>query len=268
MDVGNMLFRDLDRVCWDQLADENSPYTVSTPWMFEQYTANHFVASRKGDVFIKKWHDLFIHLWKGHDEFTDIIQNPLLAFVKDFKFAEGHARGFKWEFQVDEATLLGYITQVVAWIRLTWVQEPGPDGFNGLDYWCNKVLLFDVAQEDWAAEFIVGFDGIDLFNVFTTRLDADPSSAEYQAAEKVTWRLLTQSTMQKITHGKELCTTTQCGAYLDMPENEGRDAAPGMFGELLRYGATHFQQTRRVVSYVEAPRPEEKDVIHKGIYEP
>jgi mannosyltransferase OCH1-like enzyme len=55
MDVGNILFRNLDKVCWDQLADEESPFTVSVPWMFEQQMANHFIAARKGDVFVKKW---------------------------------------------------------------------------------------------------------------------------------------------------------------------------------------------------------------------
>ena len=55
MDVGNILFRNLDKVCWNQLADEKSPFTVSVPWMFEQQMANHFIASRKGDIFIKKW---------------------------------------------------------------------------------------------------------------------------------------------------------------------------------------------------------------------
>jgi mannosyltransferase OCH1-like enzyme len=55
MDVGNILFRNLDKVCWDQLADENSPYTISLPVMFGQMTANHFVAARKGDPFIKNW---------------------------------------------------------------------------------------------------------------------------------------------------------------------------------------------------------------------
>jgi hypothetical protein len=50
------LFRRLDKVCWDQLADESSPYTVSFAWMYEQYMANHFVAARKGDPFIKKWY--------------------------------------------------------------------------------------------------------------------------------------------------------------------------------------------------------------------
>lgn len=55
MDVGNILIRHLDRICWDRLADENDPHTVCTPWMFGQHTANHFVAARKGDEFIKKW---------------------------------------------------------------------------------------------------------------------------------------------------------------------------------------------------------------------
>jgi hypothetical protein len=55
MDVGCILFRNLDKICWDRLADENDPHTVCTPWMFEQHIANHFVAARKGDEFIKKW---------------------------------------------------------------------------------------------------------------------------------------------------------------------------------------------------------------------
>jgi hypothetical protein len=55
MDVGNVLFRHLDKICWDQLAEESSPYTISTPWMFGQHMGNHFVAARKGDEFIRKW---------------------------------------------------------------------------------------------------------------------------------------------------------------------------------------------------------------------
>ena len=54
MDVGNILFRNLDKVCWDKLMDDNSPYTVSTPWMYGQMTSNHFVAARKGDI----WYQL------------------------------------------------------------------------------------------------------------------------------------------------------------------------------------------------------------------
>lgn len=55
MDVGTVLFRNIEKVCWAQLADDENPYTIGIPWMVEQYPANHFVAARKGDVFIKKW---------------------------------------------------------------------------------------------------------------------------------------------------------------------------------------------------------------------
>ena len=58
MDVGNVLIRQLDRICWNQLEDPDSPFRVSVPWMYGITMANHFVASRKGDPFIKRWYVL------------------------------------------------------------------------------------------------------------------------------------------------------------------------------------------------------------------
>ena len=212
-------------------------------------------------------HDLFVHLWEGRCDFTGVIQSPLINFMQNFNFAEAEARGFKWDFKVDEATVLGYIGQCVAWIRLTWLQEPN-GGFHGVDYWAKKVLVFDSAAEDWAAEQIVGYKGGDLFKVFTTSRDADPESEEYKKAEKTAWRLLTKSTMQKITHGKGLTHDMHCGALMDLPENEGKDQEPGTFGELLRYGSVHFEQRRERIAYVDAVVVDPKFIIHKGLLEP
>lgn len=58
MDVGCILFRYLDSVCWNKLADEESLYTIATPLLFAQYMANHFVASRKSGEFVKHLYDL------------------------------------------------------------------------------------------------------------------------------------------------------------------------------------------------------------------
>lgn len=55
MDVGIILIRSLDDICWKQLEDPNSSFEVSVPWMYENVIANHFVASRKGNPFIKRW---------------------------------------------------------------------------------------------------------------------------------------------------------------------------------------------------------------------
>lgn len=56
MDVGNILILDLDRMCWNQLADPSSPYEIAVSGSFGTVIANHFVASRKGNPFIKRWY--------------------------------------------------------------------------------------------------------------------------------------------------------------------------------------------------------------------
>lgn len=55
MDVGCLLVRHIDRICWDLLADPDSPYEIAVPVLYDQTIANHFVAARKNNVFIEKW---------------------------------------------------------------------------------------------------------------------------------------------------------------------------------------------------------------------
>jgi hypothetical protein len=103
--------------------------------------------------------------------------------------------------------------------------------------------------------------------VFTTRRDADPESEEYKLAEKTAWRLLMKSSFQKITHGKHLTHSMHCGALMDLPENEGRDQELGTFGEVIRYGSVHLEQTRESIVYVDPVIVAPELVIRKGIFE-
>ena len=172
---------------------------------------------------------------------------------------------YHWEFSVEPVTVVEYVGQVLAWERLCMLSEPSC-GFNGTEYWENKVLLFDALSEDWGAEATIGFSGQDLFNVLETRRDAAPESQEYQKAYKTIWRLLTQSSMQKITHGKNLTKSPALGILLDRQGNEGKDIAAGTFAELLRYGSVHFEQEREEIKYIKPPTPER--TIRKGLLEP
>jgi len=210
-------------------------------------------------------HDLFIHLWKDQINSSNIVANPLIAFSQQFNFSESQARGFHWEFTVEPQFVAGYIAQVLSWMRVCFLEDPN-DNFNGSDYYTSKILLFDALSEDWGAEATIGFKGEDLFNVLATKRDADPESKEWKDAYKTIWRLLTKSSMQKITHGKGLTRTEALGVILDREENEGKDIEPGTFAELLRYGSVHFEQTREEINYVVAPKPEM--VIKKGLLEP
>ncbi|KAE9374131.1 hypothetical protein N431DRAFT_371537 [Stipitochalara longipes BDJ] len=265
MDVGIILFRPLDRICWAQLEDPNSPFQVSVPNMYGTVMANHFVASRKGDPFIKRWHDLFIYLWKDHTNHSGMIQSPLLSFALGLDFSESQKRGYNWEFIVEPLTVFEYITQVTAFLRLTMLEDAG-DGFSSADYAIHNILWFDSLQEDWGAETVVGYRGEDAVNALATKLDADPDSEEYKTAYKLVWRLLTKSSMQKITHGKHLTKTPAWGLIWDEKGNENKDIDPGTFAELLRYGTTHFEQTRKSIVYVKPEKP--AVTMKKGVFEP
>lgn len=192
------------------------------------------------------------------------MENPLVAFGKEITFEGAASRGLLWDFKVDPLTVMEYIGQVLAWMRLCMLEDPY-DGFNGAEYYAHKILLFDVVTEDWAAEAIVGFKGQDLFDVLATRLDADPDTEAYRKAHETIWRLLTRSSMQKVTHGKNLTREVALGTLWDLAENERQDAEPRTFAELLRYGSVHFEQTREGIDYVKAEAPEMR--IRKGLLE-
>lgn len=190
----------------------------------------------------------------------------MVQFGKAVKFEDAAARGFNWDFAQTPQMVMGYIGQVLSWNRLCMLEDP-TDGFNGRDYYANKVLLFDSLTEDWSAEDTIGFVGQDWFDVLATKLDADPSSNEFQTAYKTIWRILTKASMQKITHGKNITKTPALGVLWDMEEGAGKDVEPlGTFASLLRYGSVHFEQSREEIDYVKAEKPEH--LLRKGLLEP
>ncbi|KAL3485753.1 hypothetical protein BJX62DRAFT_242631 [Aspergillus germanicus] len=267
MDVGIILIRSLDRVCWSALEDPATPYTISVPWMCDTYMANHFVAARKGDVFIKHWHDLFVHVWKDRTSYEGMSENPLFAFVLNEGFGTSQQRGFDFEWVVSPITVFEYITQVLAWTRLTMLEDKGGEkGFDGVGYAVERILWFDALAENWGIESRIGFKGEDAFNLLKTRLDADPESEEYKKAYDIVWHCLTSCSMEKVTHGKNLTKTLALGSLWDNQEKDGVDVETGTFAELLRYGATRFRQTREDIAVVQIERP--KMTLKKGVYEP
>ncbi|KAK6067346.1 capsule polysaccharide biosynthesis protein [Seiridium cupressi] len=265
IDVGCILFRHMDRIGWDKLEDPNSPYQVAVPLMYSQTMANHFVAARKGNPFIQRWHEIFTHLWIGHKNHEGLIENPLVAFGAEVNFDESRASNFSWDFAVPPKTVMEYISQVLSWRRLCMLEDAG-DGFSGSDYWQNHVFCFDVLKEDWAAEDEIGFSGEKIFDLLTLSRDGDKTTEQYREAEKLVWRLLSQASMEKITHGKGLTKRVSLGILLDKPENEGKDRTPGTFAELLRYGAVHFRQKRENILQKEARKAVK--TMKKGLLEP
>ena len=186
-------------------------------------------------------------------------------FLQQANFEDSQSANYHLEFKVDPITVMEYIGQVLAWMRVSMLEEP-TDGFSGAEYWANKILLFDALSEDLGAEATIEFNGQDLFDVLATKRTCVPESEEYKKAYKTIRRLLTRSSMQKITHGKNLTKGEALGVLWDEKENEGKDVEPGSFAELLRYGRVHFQQERSEIEYGTAKKPE--STLEKGLLEP
>ncbi|OKL63426.1 hypothetical protein UA08_01181 [Talaromyces atroroseus] len=265
MDVGIILVRSLDTICWDALADSATPYRISVPCMYGTTLANHFVAARQHDPFIKRWHELFVHLWDNRESCDGLSSNPLVSFAKELDFSASRRRGYAWDFQVEPIVVFEYIMQVIAWLRLCMLEDAG-DGFSCADYAQNTVLWFDALEEDWGAETVIGYQGQPFFEALATRLDEDPDSERFKKAYELVWRILTKSSMQKITHGKNLTKSPALGSLWDLPENTNKDFEEGTFANLLRYGSVHFEQTRTQITIHQTEKPAK--TMKKSVFEP
>lgn len=253
MDVGIGLLRSLDRLGWDKLQDPTSPYRLAIPLRYSQQIVNHFIMSRKGDPFVRRWHEIFVEVWKGRRDFQGIISHPLLQICMDYDFSDPRAAEFKWAVSVNNSIIFEYAAQVLCFLRLTLIEGSEADGFNGAEYWKSKIFLYDCLQECFAAERATEFSGERIYQALSTRLDADPLSTEFKLAYDMTWELLANSSMMKVTRGSGLSVGMHLGAIWD--QDIDADIRPGTFAELLRYGSIHFRQTREMVSQMEARAP-------------
>jgi hypothetical protein len=192
-----------------------------------------------------------------------------VSFIKQIptEQIEEQENGVGFDFKVPMIEVFEYAIQIIAWVRLTMLDDAG-DGFSGSNYWLNHIMGIDAISEAWQAEMILGFDvgGQSKLDVLSTRLDVDKNSEQYKLAEKVIWQILCESSMQKISRGKNLSVSVQLGTMLDLPENSAKDHEHGTFAELLRYGTVHFRQKR---SQIVTRMPEARhSPIKKGHLEP
>ncbi|OJJ45030.1 hypothetical protein ASPZODRAFT_70396 [Penicilliopsis zonata CBS 506.65] len=252
MDVGILLFRQLDGIWNDLLQNEKDMCVMH---MGGTGISNHFIAARRQSPLVKHWHDLFAYLWKDRTDCSGLSAHPLLLPVLESgnKFHGDEATNhFGWEHVCSPDKIMDYGAHILVWQRLVMLQS---DEFDGVDYFMDKVLLLDVVNEAWRGEKLFGWKGSDLFDALNSPVD--PASPAF----KMVMTLLAQACMQKVYRGKEMLKYPALGVLWD--DHEGADCQEGTLAGLLRHGSVHFEQKRQLV-YVANPRPV---VLHKGVYE-
>ncbi|KAH9906544.1 hypothetical protein F4778DRAFT_778933 [Xylariomycetidae sp. FL2044] len=244
LDTGFLLFRGLDSLCWDQLADPTSPLEMAAfainmgPEVGMMF--NGFIAARKGCRCVKYWHETFLESWKGLDNTEGMSSHSLLVHLPRYEppSRDGKMPPFRY------AQFADYLAQVLCLERVRHLKDSAL-GWDGLRFFARNVLLYDCSTEVYWAQRLTGWDGRKQFEMLSRKREgADSSSHEYLEAEDFVSGILTMSTTMKISHGLQTAGREYLAELWDMPENHSADNAPGTFAAYLRQAAETLEQTR------------------------
>ena len=291
MDVGIILFRDLEEICWRALSDPQIPYEMAGfsihPPGSKKTFANSFIAARKGNPFIKRWFEIYLEAWKGVTEQKGMHAHPLFKrqtlppAAKNLKLNEDEQRS-KLQDQgmgttgpetnsqdlLDRKALADYIAQFLCFDRLSRLHDPSDD-FNGSEYLNSHALVYDGMQESLLAQHLTHWNTEKQFEYLCTKKQNDKVSNDtndderYREAEAFTEALVTQSCQMKVCHGIE--GAEQLGLLWERPGAEDADYAEGTFAAYVRYASVFLEQTREMKSQPWGPA--EGEIWRLGVTE-
>lgn len=242
LDAGTTLFRHLDTVCWKAILDDSTPYEIAgfAPGTEpgNDVIMNGFIAARKGNGFIRRWHDVFLAIWKGQKDCIGLQHHPLLRQVKKVEVP----KEMQVKFGIDNSLMNDYVSHVLSFKRVRMLQDP-TDGFDGVEYWSKHAYVLPV-QETFLAQIICQFDGQKQFDLLALpRENAEKKSEE---AETLVHSLLANASTMKLSHGLKNNKLVHLSKLWDLEENADADIAPGTYAAYLRWGSIHLEQTRTV----------------------
>ncbi|KAL1952870.1 hypothetical protein VTO42DRAFT_4075 [Malbranchea cinnamomea] len=280
LDVGMMLFRHLEDICWNIIEDPSNAceivgFTYLDMPLTTQPMLNGFIAAKRGNGFIKRWHDIFLALWQGGaTEATGFHNHPLLRHLPLLVVVAGAEAADKPNLgpNVQESapgTWDDYLAQCRCFDRLIRLIDPN-DGFNGLQYWEEKICLFDAIPEMYSMQVRTAWNGIKQFELLSLKRDCDDverDDEKYQLADLMVDEMLANSATMKLSHGNGSMETT-LAALWDDPKHHHKDVEPGTFAAYLRYASVHCEQTRGPMTPAKKRKPPAEEIVHVGVLEP
>ncbi|KAL4888795.1 hypothetical protein BDV59DRAFT_205784 [Aspergillus ambiguus] len=269
LDPGMILFRDLDKICWDALEDPKSHYEVATmittalnPFAI----LNFFVAARKNDPFIYRWKQVFLQVWQNRTHSVGLHAHPLLRHLP---LTCVNVDGIPVD--ADWTSFNDYIALTKSFERVRLNREPGADGFDGPEYFRNRFFNLDYC-EIYRTQMQYGEEKI--HQLLTLPRENCPYGnpvddvKNQDEASRVIHDLLANSAGTKYSNAGNAhanMTSFSIAEHWGRPEHAEDDCQPGTWGEYLRYGSVHFRQTRAIVPISipeEIPR-----ITEVGLYE-
>lgn len=243
LDVGIILFMHLDQVCWKTIENPMSKIEVALasvdPSLMTGLVGNFFIASQKGNGFIRRWMEIFFEVWRGRSTCQGLRIHPLF---KHLMTDDNLAR----DFQLASEDKLDYFGMQLSYERLRLLEDP-QDGFSGYNYGKSRILLLE-HREFASAAILAQDDGLKQLKYLSTHYDQSLGIQEFEKGWKYCEQLFSRCAMIKLYHWKD--DYAPDGPTLadlwDKTENENADKEPGTFAELMRLVSSRFTQNRKL----------------------
>ncbi|KAJ6436704.1 glycosyltransferase [Purpureocillium lavendulum] len=243
MDVGMLLFRHVKDICWNAIMDPESPFEVGGFAMQlrpgVESMMNSFIAARKGNSFIKRWHDIFLAVWgrQTNAYASNFHKHPLLRPIPLPKLTAEQLNAP--EATVSMEFLGNYLTQVQCFERLRKIIDPNT-GFNGPEYYGTHVFLLPSMSEMYYMQRVSSWQGPEEFALLSARLcNSDGLQDEVQIING----MLAGTATMKLSHAPPGEVPFLADIW-SMPENQDADIAKGTVAAYMRYGSVRFNQIR------------------------
>lgn len=265
MDVGIILFRHLDDLCWDDLENPNTPHEVSAfsiefrPGIDTIF--NGFIAAKRSNPFVKHWHDIFLAVWKGVTETTGMHAHPLLHHLPGFQPPVEKLEAS--DLNVTYGQFLDYLAHNLCFERLIYLRDPSVE-WSGPEYNRKRILWFDAMQETYYAQKITSWDGRKQYDLLATRRKTSVNDEAFAAAEEFVENVMAHSSTMKLSHGLP-SGKEYLAAIWDKGDDQEIDNARGTFAEYLRYGSVYLEQTRELTPLVISPTTDK--ILEGGVTE-
>ncbi|PYH89583.1 hypothetical protein BO71DRAFT_105147 [Aspergillus ellipticus CBS 707.79] len=266
MDVGTLLFRHLDDLCWRVLADPTTPYELCgfnievRPGVTAMM--NSFLAARRGNGFVRRWHQIYAALWTGVTSAEGFHKHPLLSHLPLLHPPAERIRDPDREGAMGRVT--DYIAQMQCFERLRQLVDP-EDGFSGPKYYKGKVYLLSGLDELYYFQKRTGWNGGEQFRLLSLQRDGEGERDElHTRAEEIVNDMVANSALMKLSHGPPGELDALADLW-DQPQYENRDIEPGTFAAYLRYASVNLTQTREMKPL--QVKLETENILHAGVLE-
>ena len=247
MDIGYILLRDLDDICWNALASPEDPHglcsIVDERTLPLSFNMNSFIASLPQNPFVIHWHAIFLALWTNRTSCTGISLEPLLQHVPQFEMVPklktllGNG--------VTAQDLSDYSGQMLSFSRLIGLVDP-VSGFDGNKYWRENCRMF-IAPEIYPFDVVqtsIGFAEPRQAQLLSMKrtVPIDHTDPDQADAEQLIEGTLAGASFKKLSSGIFEGDTI---ASLWNKSTDGKDdIREGTWAAYLRHGSVHFEQTR------------------------